>query len=138
MDRWQKSTENRRQHPGEPAVNKAASHSGSTTAIMGGTWIASREAIAEKKWYQIRENRRAAAVELCKPYKVSRATIKNDLHDLEAARHIELELTGYDAFHVALAEELGALWLTFDATAHSRLQQKRISVDLGTGMPVDW
>ena len=27
---------------------------------MGGTWIASREAIAEKKWDQIRENCRAA------------------------------------------------------------------------------
>jgi 2-dehydro-3-deoxyphosphogluconate aldolase/(4S)-4-hydroxy-2-oxoglutarate aldolase len=29
-------------------------------ACVGGTWIASREAIAEKKWTQIRDNCRAA------------------------------------------------------------------------------
>jgi 2-dehydro-3-deoxyphosphogluconate aldolase/(4S)-4-hydroxy-2-oxoglutarate aldolase len=34
-------------------------------ACVGGTWIASREAIAEKKWDQIKENCRAA-VELVK------------------------------------------------------------------------
>jgi 2-dehydro-3-deoxyphosphogluconate aldolase / (4S)-4-hydroxy-2-oxoglutarate aldolase len=34
-------------------------------ACVGGTWIASREAIAEKKWAQIRDNCRAA-VELAK------------------------------------------------------------------------
>jgi 2-dehydro-3-deoxyphosphogluconate aldolase / (4S)-4-hydroxy-2-oxoglutarate aldolase len=31
-----------------------------TVACVGGTWIASREAIAEKKWDQIRQNCRAA------------------------------------------------------------------------------
>jgi 2-dehydro-3-deoxyphosphogluconate aldolase/(4S)-4-hydroxy-2-oxoglutarate aldolase len=31
-----------------------------TVACVGGTWIASREAIAEKKWTQIRDNCRAA------------------------------------------------------------------------------
>jgi predicted nucleic acid-binding protein len=56
----------------------------------------------------------------------------------KAARYIALGLTGYDAFYVALAEELGSLWLTFDAKAHSRLQQQRISVDLGTGLPMEW
>jgi 2-dehydro-3-deoxyphosphogluconate aldolase/(4S)-4-hydroxy-2-oxoglutarate aldolase len=31
-----------------------------TVACVGGTWIASREAIAEKKWDQIRQNCHAA------------------------------------------------------------------------------
>ena len=31
-----------------------------TVACVGGTWIASREAIAEKKWSQIRDNCKAA------------------------------------------------------------------------------
>ena len=31
-----------------------------TVACVGGTWIASREAIAEKKWSQIKDNCKAA------------------------------------------------------------------------------
>ncbi|MEW5817906.1 MAG: type II toxin-antitoxin system VapC family toxin [Spirochaetota bacterium] len=56
----------------------------------------------------------------------------------KAARFIGFGLTGYDAVYVALAEELGALWLTFDREAHSRIEKERISVDLGAGLPAEW
>lgn len=55
-----------------------------------------------------------------------------------AAAHIEAGLTGYDACYAALAEELDAIWLTFDGRAHARIRQKSISVDLGIGLPSGW
>lgn len=47
-------------------------------------------------------------------------------------------LTGYDACYAALAEELEALWLTFDARAHERIQASGRSVNLAEGLPADW
>jgi predicted nucleic acid-binding protein len=55
-----------------------------------------------------------------------------------AAAFVGRGLTGYDAFYVALAEELDALWLTFDSRAHSLLQLDDISIDLSVEMPRDW
>jgi predicted nucleic acid-binding protein len=55
-----------------------------------------------------------------------------------AERFVDLGLTGYDAMYVALAEELNALWLTFDAKAHARIKQEHLSVHLGAGLPADW
>jgi predicted nucleic acid-binding protein len=55
-----------------------------------------------------------------------------------AARYTGQGLTGYDSFYVALAEELGARWLTFDSRAHSLLQDRHLSVDLGAHMPQEW
>jgi 2-dehydro-3-deoxyphosphogluconate aldolase/(4S)-4-hydroxy-2-oxoglutarate aldolase len=50
---------------GVTTVNLADYLASEAVACVGGTWIASREAIAEKKWDQIKENCRAA-VELIK------------------------------------------------------------------------
>ena len=47
-----------------------------------------------------------------------------------ARRIIEMGLTGYDAIYVALAEELDAKWLTYDAKAHSKIVGEHRSVDL--------
>ena len=55
-----------------------------------------------------------------------------------AARFVGFGLTGCDAVYVALAEELGALWLTFDGKAHSLIEQERLSADLGAALPPDW
>lgn len=55
-----------------------------------------------------------------------------------AAAHVEAGLTGYDGCYAALAEELDAIWLTFDGRAHARIRQKSISVDLGIGLPSGW
>ena len=55
-----------------------------------------------------------------------------------AARLIPLGMTGYDAIYAALAEELGAVWLTFDGRAHACLAAENLSVDLGAGLPRDW
>jgi len=57
---------------------------------------------------------------------------------LRAATYAGRGLTGYDSFYVALAEELGALWLTFDSKAHSLLHEHHISLDLGAHMPKEW
>jgi len=54
------------------------------------------------------------------------------------ARCVALGLTGYDAIYAAVAEELGAVWLTFDSKAHACIRQERISVDLGSALPADW
>jgi predicted nucleic acid-binding protein len=56
----------------------------------------------------------------------------------KAATYVGKGLSGHDAFYVALAVELGALWLTFDSKAHSQLRQDHVSVDLGSGMPEEW
>jgi 2-dehydro-3-deoxyphosphogluconate aldolase / (4S)-4-hydroxy-2-oxoglutarate aldolase len=45
---------------GVTAANLADYLAEKTVACVGGTWIASREAIAEKKWSQIRDNCKAA------------------------------------------------------------------------------
>jgi 2-dehydro-3-deoxyphosphogluconate aldolase/(4S)-4-hydroxy-2-oxoglutarate aldolase len=50
---------------GVTAANLADYLAEKTVACVGGTWIASREAIAEKKWTQIRDNCKAA-VEIVK------------------------------------------------------------------------
>ncbi len=55
-----------------------------------------------------------------------------------AARFVESGLTGHDSVYVAVAEELGAVWLTFDSQAHARIQSERLSVDLGVGLPSGW
>jgi len=55
-----------------------------------------------------------------------------------AATFAEQGLTGYDSFYVALAEELNALWLTFDSKAHTLVQDHHLSVDLGVHMPEEW
>jgi predicted nucleic acid-binding protein len=55
-----------------------------------------------------------------------------------AARFAESGLTGYDAVYVAVAEELGAVWLTFDAKAHARLSRAGLSANLGAGLPSGW
>ena len=47
-------------------------------------------------------------------------------------------LTGHDAVYAALARELGALWLTYDALAHRSIRDDGISRDLGEGFPADW
>ena len=55
-----------------------------------------------------------------------------------AVRFVESGLTGYDAVYAAVAEELGAVWLTFDAIAHARIQGEGLSADLGVGLPPGW
>ena len=55
-----------------------------------------------------------------------------------AARFVASGLTGYDAVYAALAEELGAVWLTFDGEAHSRIQAEHLSQDLNAGLPAQW
>jgi predicted nucleic acid-binding protein len=57
---------------------------------------------------------------------------------LRAATFVGRGLTGYDSFYVALAEELGALWLTFDSKAHSLLHDRHNSLDRGVHMPKEW
>jgi predicted nucleic acid-binding protein len=53
-------------------------------------------------------------------------------------RFVTLGLTGYDAMYAALAEELGACWLTFDSRAHARVAAERLSFDLNGGLPPEW
>ncbi|MGO9411916.1 MAG: type II toxin-antitoxin system VapC family toxin [Spirochaetia bacterium] len=55
-----------------------------------------------------------------------------------AARFAQAGLSGYDAVYVALAEELGARWLTFDSKAHALIQEHRLSIDLSAGLPAGW
>ena len=47
-----------------------------------------------------------------------------------ADRFVRMGLTGYDAVYVALAEELGGKWLTFDTMAHSIIRKENLSIDL--------
>ena len=47
-------------------------------------------------------------------------------------------LTGYDACYAALAEELEALWLTFDSKAHEQVQKLEVSMDLNRTLPEAW
>lgn len=54
------------------------------------------------------------------------------------ARLVGLGLTGCDAPYAALAEELGARWLTFDAGAHARIAAEGLSFDLSLGLPEGW
>ena len=55
-----------------------------------------------------------------------------------AARFAGLGLTGHDAMYAALAEELGARWLTFDGKAHACIGGAGLSSDLSRGLPEDW
>lgn len=52
-----------------------------------------------------------------------------------AAGYVARGLTGYDAVYAAVACELGAMWLTFDAEAHWRLRPEVISCDLAAELP---
>lgn len=47
-------------------------------------------------------------------------------------------LTGHDACYAGLAVELGAQWITFDRRAHELITDRRVSVDLGAGLPPGW
>jgi len=47
-----------------------------------------------------------------------------------ADRFIKKGLTGYDAVYVALAEELNGVWLTFDARAHKKIVEEKLSINL--------
>ena len=47
-----------------------------------------------------------------------------------ADRFIKMGLIGYDAVYVALAEELGGQWLTFDAKAHKKISSENLSINL--------
>jgi len=55
-----------------------------------------------------------------------------------AARFVSMGLTGYDSMYAALAEELRACWLTFDARAHARIAAEKLSFDLNGGLPPEW
>jgi predicted nucleic acid-binding protein len=47
-----------------------------------------------------------------------------------ADRFIRMGLTGYDAVYVALAEEIGGKWLSFDSKAHACIVEEDLSIDL--------
>jgi len=47
-----------------------------------------------------------------------------------ADRFIKKGLIGYDAVYVALAEELGGTWITFDAKAHNKIASENLSINL--------
>ncbi|MFQ5739907.1 MAG: type II toxin-antitoxin system VapC family toxin [Acidobacteriota bacterium] len=53
----------------------------------------------------------------------------------KADRFVRLGLTGYDACYVALAEEMGGVWLTFDKGAHDKLTGLELSCLLSRGLP---
>lgn len=55
-----------------------------------------------------------------------------------AAPLVAAGLTGYDACYAALAEELGAVWLTFDGRAHARIPERGLSFDMSRGLPAGW
>ncbi len=55
-----------------------------------------------------------------------------------AARFVAAGLTGYDACYAALAEELDAVWLTFDSRAHARIMAEGVSTDITSGLPAGW
>ena len=55
-----------------------------------------------------------------------------------ALTYVARGLSGYDAVYAALARELGATWLTYDATAHRRIRDEGISACLTDGLPGDW
>jgi predicted nucleic acid-binding protein len=52
-----------------------------------------------------------------------------------AAGYVASGLGGNDAMYAAVASELGAVWLTFDAAAHERLRGEGISCDLAKELP---
>ena len=47
-----------------------------------------------------------------------------------ADRFIQPGITGYDAVYIALAEELGGVWLTFDVKAHKKIVSENLSINL--------
>jgi predicted nucleic acid-binding protein len=53
----------------------------------------------------------------------------------KAGRYVAAGLTGDDACYASLAEELGAVWLTFDRRAHTRIREEGISSDISEGLP---
>ena len=56
----------------------------------------------------------------------------------KAGRYVAAGLTGCDACYASLAEELGAVWLTFDSRAHTRIREEGISSDISEGLPAGW
>ncbi len=55
-----------------------------------------------------------------------------------AAGMVDRGLSGYDASYVALAAELQAVWLTFDARACRAVNDASLAVDLSAGLPDGW
>ena len=45
-------------------------------------------------------------------------------------RFNRMGLSAYDAVYVALAEEIGGKWLTFDSKAHEVISEEKLSIDL--------
>lgn len=67
--------------------------------------------------------------------------LRYPLTDAIVERSIRLSglgLTGYDAAYAALAEELGACWMTFDAQAVEKIGDKQLAVNLFSGLPENW
>jgi predicted nucleic acid-binding protein len=56
----------------------------------------------------------------------------------QASAFLAAGLTGHDACYAGLAVELGARWITFDRRAHELIQDREVSVYLGTGLPPGW
>ncbi len=52
-----------------------------------------------------------------------------------AAGYRKRGLSGYDASYAGLAQELGAVWITFDAKAHRTIADTGLSIDLSSHMP---
>ncbi len=55
-----------------------------------------------------------------------------------AARFLPMGLSSYDAVYLAVAEELGGVWLTYDTRAHTLVHAESLSADLGRGLPAAW
>jgi len=55
-----------------------------------------------------------------------------------AGPFVGMGLTGYDACYAALAEDLGALWITFDEKAHNLIAHRHVSHNLMEGLPEGW
>lgn len=52
-----------------------------------------------------------------------------------AFRFKSIGLTGNDACYAALAEELGAVWLTFDIQAYQRVRGEGLAINLFESLP---
>lgn len=52
-----------------------------------------------------------------------------------SSKYIEMGLSGYDASYVALAQDLKAVWLTFDSKAHDCVSNTGLSCLLSSSIP---
>ena len=57
---------------------------------------------------------------------------------MRAAGMVDRGLSGYDACYVALAAELHALWLTFDARACRAVNDAALAINLAAVLPDGW